>query len=77
MNNIKAIALLLIKVSWTCLKRPSPLILSIGIWTLGAGKLQAVTENSLSPKTFENGNSAPELTEQIPSTDKLENPKDT
>ena len=42
---------------------------------MGAGKLQAVTDNSLSPKTFENSNSASELTEQIPSTDKLENLK--
>lgn len=75
MNNIKAIALLLIQVSWKCLKCPSALILSIGIWTLGAGKLQAVTENSVSLNTFENRNSASELTEPIPSTDKLENPK--
>jgi hypothetical protein len=61
------------KVGWKYLQYQSALILSVGICTLGAGKLQAVTENSVSPKTFENGNSASELTEQISSTDKLEN----
>jgi hypothetical protein len=40
---------------------------------LGAGKLQAITENSVSSKTFENGNSALELTEQNFSIEKLEN----
>jgi hypothetical protein len=40
---------------------------------LGAGKLQAITENSISPKTVENGTSLSERTEQIPSAEKLEN----
>ncbi len=61
------------KVGWKYLQYQSALILGVGIWTLGAGKLQAITENSVSPKTVENGNSASELTEQIPSADKLEN----
>src|SRR5919199_139336 len=50
-------------------------ILSAGIWILDIPKLQAATENSVAPKTFESGNSASELSEQIPSAGKMENLK--
>src|SRR5919202_7042334 len=50
-------------------------ILSAGIWILDIPKLQAATENSVAPKTFESGNSASELSEQIPSSGKMENLK--
>lgn len=53
-------------VQWT-------VILSTGIWILETPKLQAATENAVAPKTFENKNSPPDLTEQIPSADKPEN----
>ena len=55
-------------VQWT-------VILSTGIWILETPKLQAATENSVAPKTFESGNSASELSEQIPSAGKMENLK--
>ncbi len=69
----QAIALLLIKVSRKSLKRPFALLLTVGIWTLWTGELQAVTENSVSPQTFGDGDSPSELTEQIPSASKPEN----
>ncbi len=44
-----------------CLRLPSQYVIiwSVGIWLLGTGELQAITENSVSPETFENWNSPP------------------
>jgi hypothetical protein len=53
------------KVEWKCLRCQSTIIWSLGIWILGAGKLQAVTKNLVSPETFETMNSPSQLTQQI------------
>ncbi len=53
------------KVAQKCLQWQLALIWSVSIWTLAAGKLQAATENSVSPETFENGNAPSEMTEKI------------
>ena len=61
------------KIIFGCLHVQWIVILSAVIWILETPKLHASTENSVSPKSFENWNSTSELTEQIPSTGKLEN----
>ncbi len=60
------------KIIFGCLHVQWIVVLSAGIWILETPKLQAVTENSVSHKTFESRNSTSELTEQIPSAGKLE-----
>ncbi|MBD1832052.1 hypothetical protein H6F61_04955 [Cyanobacteria bacterium FACHB-472] len=73
-----------VKLIWGCLQPQWILILSLGIWTLGVDKLQAVTENSASPQqvttensislpVLENGNLPPKVTEAIISVTGREN----
>jgi hypothetical protein len=61
------------KIIFGCLHVQWILIFSAGIWILETPKLHAATENSVSPKTFENANLPSELTEQMSSAGKLEN----
>lgn len=65
----------LAKIIWGCLHVQWIVICSAGIWLLDTPKLQAATELSLAPTTFEIEikNSPPDLTEQMPSADQPEN----
>lgn len=61
------------KIIFGCLNIQWIVIWSVGIWILETPKLQAATENFVSPKTVDNGNSPSEVSEQIPSAGKPEN----
>lgn len=73
MRSINQTIALLFRIMFGCLHVQWIVILSAGIWILETPKLQAATENSVSSKTFENPNSASELSEQIPPAGKLDN----